>query len=84
MNNDQVEGTVRNVAGKIEDAAGVLTGDTAHQLTGKARQAAGAAQAKAGDLLDSARELAAEKPIGTVVIAAGVAFVLGMLFARRD
>lgn len=38
MNNDQVEGTVRNVAGKIEDAAGVLAGDTEHQLKGKARQ----------------------------------------------
>jgi len=84
MNNDQVEGTVRNVAGKIEDAAGVLAGDTEHQLTGKARQIAGAAQAKAGDVIDSARELAAERPIGTVLIAAGVAFVLGMLFARRD
>lgn len=84
MNNDQLEGTVRNVAGKIEDAAGVLTGDTEHQLKGKAQQVAGAAQARAGDLLDSARELAADKPIGTVLIAAGVAFVLGMLFARRD
>jgi uncharacterized protein YjbJ (UPF0337 family) len=84
MNNDQVEGTVRHVAGKIEDAAGVLAGDTEHQLKGKARQVAGAAQAKAGDVLDSARELAADKPIGTVLIAAGVAFVLGMLFARRD
>lgn len=84
MNNDQVEGTVRNVAGKIEDAAGVLTGDGEHQLKGKVSQAAGAAQAKAGDLLDSARELATEKPVSTVLIAAGVAFVLGMLFARRD
>ena len=84
MNTDQVEGTVRNVAGKIEDAAGVLSGDAGQQLKGKARQVAGAAQARGGDLLDSARELAADKPIGTVLIAAGVAFVLGMMFARRD
>ena len=84
MNNDQVEGAVRNVAGKIEDAAGALTGDAEHQLKGKVQQVAGAAQAKAGDILDGARELAADKPVGTVLIAAGVAFVLGMLFARRD
>ena len=84
MNEHEVEGTVRNVAGKIEDAAGVLSGDTEHQLKGKVRQFAGAAQAKAGEALDDARELAAEKPVGTVLIAAGVAFVLGMLFARRD
>jgi uncharacterized protein YjbJ (UPF0337 family) len=84
MDKNEVEGTVRNVAGKIEDAAGALTGDTEHQVKGKARQVAGSAQAKAGEMLDDVRELAAEKPIGTVLIAAGVAFVLGVLFARRD
>jgi uncharacterized protein YjbJ (UPF0337 family) len=84
MNKHEVEGTIRNVAGKIEDAAGVLSGDTEHQVKGKARQFAGAAQAKAGEALDEAREFAADKPIGTVLVAAGVAFVLGMLFARRD
>ncbi|WP_458069452.1 CsbD family protein [Rhodanobacter sp. BL-MT-08] len=84
MDKNEVEGTIRNVAGKIEDAAGALTGDTEHQIKGKARQVAGNAQAKAGEVLDEVRDFAAEKPVGTVLIAAGVAFVLGMLFARRD
>ena len=84
MDKNEVEGTIRNVAGKIEDAAGVLGGDTEHQIKGKARQVAGSAQAKAGEVLDDVRDFAAQKPVGTVLIAAGVAFVLGMLFARRD
>lgn len=84
MDQNEVEGTIRNVAGKIEDAAGALTGDAEHQLKGKVRQVAGTAQAKAGEVLDNVRELAADRPVGTVLIAAGVAFVLGMLFARRD
>ncbi len=84
MDKNEVEGTIRNVAGKIEDAAGALTGDTEHQVKGKARQVAGTVQAKAGEVFDDVRELAADKPVGTVLIAAGVAFVLGMLFARRD
>ncbi len=84
MDKNEVEGTIRNAAGKIEDAAGALTGDAEHQLKGKVRQVAGTAQAKAGEVLDDVRELAADRPVGTVLIAAGVAFVLGMLFARRD
>ena len=84
MDKNEVEGTIRNVAGKIEDAAGVLSGDAEHQIKGKARQVAGTAQAKAGEVLDDVREFAAAKPVGAVLIAAGVAFALGMLFARRD
>jgi uncharacterized protein YjbJ (UPF0337 family) len=84
MNKHEVEGTARHVDGRIEDAAGVLAGDSEHQLKGKVQQFAGAAQAKAGGFLEHALEMAAEKPIGTLLIAAGVAFLLGMLFARRD
>lgn len=84
MDKNEVEGTIRNVAGKIEDAAGALTGDAEHQIKGKARQVAGTAQAKAGEVLDDVREFAAAKPVGAVLIAAGVAFAFGMLFARRD
>lgn len=84
MNSHEVEGTVRNVAGKIEDAAGALTGDPAMQVQGKVRQLAGSAQAKAGETLDDVREQVASRPIGSMLIAAGVAFVLGALWARRD
>lgn len=84
MDINEVEGTVRNVVGKVQDAAGALTGDTANQLKGKATQAAGVAQAKAGEALDNVRELAADRPVGTLMITAGIAFLLGMLFARRD
>lgn len=84
MSKNEMEGLVGEVAGKVEDAAGALTGDAGLQLKGKARQLTGKAQAQAGDALDEVRELAASRPLGTVLIAAGVAFLLGVCWARRD
>ena len=84
MSGNEVEGLAREVAGKVEDAAGVLSDDGGLQLKGKARQLAGKAQAKAGDALDEVRELTAHRPLGSVLVAAGVGFVLGVCWARRD
>ena len=84
MNENQVEGAVNKVAGRIQDAAGALIGDADQQVKGKARAAAGDAQAKAGDVVERLREWAADRPLGAVMITAGVAFVLGRLTANRD
>ena len=84
MNENQVEGTVNKVAGRIQDAAGALTGDADQQAKGKARAAAGDVQAKAGDIIERAREWASDRPLNKVLIAAGVAFLLGRLTASRD
>lgn len=84
MNENQVEGTVNKVAGRIQDAAGALTGDADQQLKGKARAASGDVQAKAGDLVEQARAWTAERPLSAVMIAAGLFYVIGRLSGRRD
>lgn len=84
MNEHQVEGTVDKVTGRIQDAAGALSGNADLQAKGKARAAAGDVQAKAGDVIESVREWAADRPLNKVLIAAGVAFLLGRLTASRD
>lgn len=83
MSGNQFEGTARNMAGRVEDAVGGLTGDTATQVRGKARQAAGSAQSSLGDAADTVRDFATDQPMGAVLLAAGIGFIAGMLLARR-
>jgi uncharacterized protein YjbJ (UPF0337 family) len=84
MNENQVEGTVDKVAGRIQDAAGALTGDAEQQVKGKARAVGGDVQAKAGDVVERLRIWAADRPLSAVLITAGVAFLLGRLTANGD
>jgi uncharacterized protein YjbJ (UPF0337 family) len=44
MDERRIEGTARNLGGKVQEAAGRLTGDTKTQAEGVANQAIGAAQ----------------------------------------
>ena len=53
MDENKVEGTVRDAAGKVQDAVGGLTGDAKTQVEGKARQVYGQAQANYGDAMDA-------------------------------
>lgn len=80
---EKTEGTIQNIAGRVQDAYGAATGDTASQVEGKARQVAGKAQQSYGDMLNQVRESAVTHPLGTVALAAGAGFVLGALWARR-
>lgn len=79
MNSNQLEGTVKDAAGKVQDAVGGLTGDLDLQAEGKVRQLAGKAQAKYGDGVDHVAETARNNPIGALLIAVGVGFLLGKL-----
>ena len=81
---DQIKGTFQDVAGKVQDAVGGATGDGELQAEGKVRQVAGIAQQKYGEALDSFREAAVANPATTLAIVAGVSFVLGAVWARRD
>jgi uncharacterized protein YjbJ (UPF0337 family) len=56
MNGDRVEGTVKNMGGKLEEGFGRATGDIKSQVEGTAKQAVGAAQ----DLYGQARETAGD------------------------
>ena len=50
INKDQVEGRVKEAAGKVQEVAGKAVGSTTQQVKGEVNKAAGAAQAKYGDV----------------------------------
>lgn len=49
MNKDQVKGAVKNIAGKVQEKAGKLTGNKEQQVEGLDKQIAGKAQKNYGD-----------------------------------
>jgi len=50
MNKDQVEGAVKNAAGKVQQKTGEVIGSANQQAKGIAKQVAGKAQEHAGDV----------------------------------
>lgn len=80
---EKAEGTVQNIAGRIQDAVGAATGDSSTQLEGKTRQLAGKAQQSYGDVLNQVRESAVTNPVATLAVVAGAGFILGALWAKR-
>jgi uncharacterized protein YjbJ (UPF0337 family) len=59
MNEDRIAGSVRNLAGQVEEGYGRVTGDAKSELAGKLRQAEGTAQEVYGQVKDQVRETAA-------------------------
>jgi uncharacterized protein YjbJ (UPF0337 family) len=58
MDENRVEGTARNLGGKVQEGFGKVTGNARTQAEGLANQAAGAAQDLYGQAADTARETA--------------------------
>ena len=83
MVQDQVEGAAQTVVGRVQDAVGGLTGDTATQAEGKARQVLGTIQRNYGETIDNVREAVIAQPITGVLVAAAVGFMLGAIWARQ-
>lgn len=50
MNRDQVKGTAKDVAGKVQRKVGEATGDIGDQVKGAGRQIAGKVQKAVGDV----------------------------------
>jgi uncharacterized protein YjbJ (UPF0337 family) len=59
MNGDRMEGTARNLGGKVEEGFGKATGDVKSQVEGTVKQAAGAAQDLYGQACETAGDAAA-------------------------
>jgi uncharacterized protein YjbJ (UPF0337 family) len=57
MNKDQVKGAAKNVAGKVQQQVGKLTGSKEQQIKGLSRQISGQAQKEVGDIKQSIKEL---------------------------
>ena len=83
MDTNQVEGTARDFVGRVQDAAGGLTGDAATQVRGKINQAAGQAQRAYGDAVGEVRGFTSDQPLTAVLAALGVGTILGIFLARR-
>ena len=83
MSGTQAEGTIRNVAGKAEEAAGRMMGDSTTEMRGKARQIAGQAQGAFGEAVETMRDIASDQPLIALALAAGIGFVAGWLMPRR-
>jgi uncharacterized protein YjbJ (UPF0337 family) len=90
MDENRVEGTARNVGGKVQEGVGRLTGDARTRAEGLANQAAGTAQDLYGQAADSARESAATldhwlrrtietQPYTSALIAVGIGWLLGRM-----
>jgi uncharacterized protein YjbJ (UPF0337 family) len=56
MNKDQVKGTAKHVAGKVQQKTGELTGSTEQQLKGAGKQAEGKLQRDYGDLKEDVKD----------------------------
>ncbi len=56
MNRDQIKGTAKDVAGKVQRKVGEETGDIGDQVKGAARQVEGKLQKGVGDLEQQAKE----------------------------
>ena len=66
---------VADIKGKVQDAAGGLTGDTSTQIRGKANQVRGQAESILGD----AAELIRDQPLKAALVIFGVAYLAGRL-----
>ena len=64
INKDQIDGRMKEAAGKVQEVAGKATGSDTQELKGKVKKTIGAAQAEYGDakerFKDDAREEARE------------------------
>ena len=89
MDENRLEGTVRNVGGKVQEGVGRATGDTKSKVEGVMNQAAGTAQDVYGQAADVVRQNAGPveaawlrdkietEPNTTVIAALGIGWLLG-------
>ena len=56
MNKDQVKGTAKDIAGKVQEEAGRAVGSKEHEAKGLGKQVSGKAQKKYGDAKEAAKD----------------------------
>ncbi len=56
MNEDQVKGTVKEAAGKVQEKTGELVGSKTQQAKGMAKEVDGKAQKAASDVKDAVKK----------------------------
>ena len=94
MNEDQFKGAARNIGGRVQEAAGSLTGDAKTRVEGIANQAAGRAQEAFGNTgeavvdayetaEDAVREFIETRPYTTAAIAFGIGWLVAKMGSNR-
>jgi uncharacterized protein YjbJ (UPF0337 family) len=56
MNKDQINGTAKEIGGKIQEEAGKLTGNREQEAKGLGKQVAGKTQKKFGDAKEATKD----------------------------
>ena len=90
MDENCLEGTARNVGGKVQEGVGRATGDVKTKTEGVMNQAAGAAQDLYGQTADVARQTATTlddwlrntietRPYTSAIVALGIGWLLGRM-----
>jgi uncharacterized protein YjbJ (UPF0337 family) len=90
MDENRLEGNVRNVGGKVQEGVGWATGDAKSKVEGAMNQAAGTAQDLYGQSADAARQTASTfdawlrsrietQPYTTAIAALGIGWLLGRM-----
>ena len=82
VDENRVEGTARNIGGKIQDAVGTVTGDAATQARGQINRAAGSAQNAYGQAVDEVKSFASDQPVAALLSAMALGVVIGFLLGR--
>lgn len=84
MDENRVEGTARNIGGKVQEGVGRMTGDAKTRSEGAVNQAQGAAQDLYGQAKDTAssferwlRHTIETQPYTAALIALGIGWVMG-------
>jgi len=57
MNENQIKGTAKDIAGKVQETAGEVVGSNKQQAKGLAKQVEGKSQKAAGDVQDAASDI---------------------------
>jgi uncharacterized protein YjbJ (UPF0337 family) len=90
MDENRLQGTARNLGGKVQEGFGKVTGNAQTQAEGLANQAVGAAQDLYGQAADTARETASSfekalrhtietQPYTSAFVALGIGWLLGRM-----
>ncbi|RYF59320.1 MAG: CsbD family protein [Comamonadaceae bacterium] len=86
---NRVEGTVKNLAGKAEQAYGEATGDTSTEARGHARQAEGGLQNLYGEAIDQIKGAGCEvtkaverNPLGALLVAGAIGYIFAAITRR--
>ena len=82
VDENRIEGTARNIGGKIQDAVGAVTGDKETQARGQMNRVAGSAQDAYGQAVDEVRRFASDQPVVALLSAMAVGVVIGFLLGR--